>query len=204
MDLPDTELLDRWVAEQNVEAFEQLVARHSGMVYGACRRILGRSADAEDMVQECFIELAGKAATVKRSLAGWLYVVAMRRSMNCLKSGKRRLKREQQYAEMDSATGKEVGPDDLIPLVAEAVAELPQKFREPVVRRFLEGQTFDDITVELNVPRSTVQYRVRKGVERVRKKLKRRGVSIAAPALSLLLKEMSVVNPLIIPITLYF
>ena len=54
----DSALLERWSTRRDVEAFTELVSRHSAMVYTTCKRILQNDADAEDVSQECFIELA--------------------------------------------------------------------------------------------------------------------------------------------------
>ncbi len=40
---PDAILLERYCAERDAEAFTELVHRHAGLVFGACRRICGNS-----------------------------------------------------------------------------------------------------------------------------------------------------------------
>ena len=54
----DRVLLEQWSKQGDGEAFGALVSRYGGMVYGACRRILGNPTDAEDIAQECFEALA--------------------------------------------------------------------------------------------------------------------------------------------------
>ena len=50
------------------------------MVYATCKRILGNATEAEDVAQECFVELLRGRANVQSSLAPWLYTVAIRRA----------------------------------------------------------------------------------------------------------------------------
>ncbi len=81
--LSDSDLLDRFVTrvEGGEAAFETLVSRHSGMVMGVCRQILGSSDDAEDAFQATFLVLVRQAGSIrkKESLGPWLHGVARSR-----------------------------------------------------------------------------------------------------------------------------
>jgi len=54
----DADLLLRFAEHRDEAAFELLVWRHGGMVRATCRRVLGRSADADDAFQIAFLTLA--------------------------------------------------------------------------------------------------------------------------------------------------
>lgn len=183
----DVALFEQWTMTHDADVFADIVSRYSAMVYGTCTRILGNTSEAEDVAQECFIELAQSDAAIKRSLGGWLHTMATRRSLDRIKAEKRRKGREARFA---AKTGGYAEPDwhDLKAHIDEAIAELPETLRVPVVCRFLEGRTHEAIAESLGVSRSTVQYRQRKGLEEVRKKLKRRGVIVGVAALAALLQ----------------
>src|SRR5262245_27907248 len=78
--VPDSDVVARWVDKGDEAAFELLVWRHGPMVLGTCRRILGRTPDADDAFQATFLTLIRKAGHVRvgTSVGGWLHRVAFR------------------------------------------------------------------------------------------------------------------------------
>src|SRR3954464_5391701 len=76
----DNELLKRFLANRDANAFEALVRRHGPMVLALCRRILRNPQDAEDAFQAAFLVLVREAASIARPelLGNWLYGVASR------------------------------------------------------------------------------------------------------------------------------
>ena len=69
MSTTDVGLWERWKAARDPDAFAEIVSRHSSMVFSASKRVLGNAADAEEVVQECFLELLGLRARIHSSLA---------------------------------------------------------------------------------------------------------------------------------------
>src|SRR5882757_3351941 len=78
--LEDAVLLQRFVAANDREAFELLVARHGPMVLGTARRLVDNSHDAEDVFQAVFLSLARLAKTIRqgRTLPAWLHQATRR------------------------------------------------------------------------------------------------------------------------------
>ena len=76
--LSDGQLLDAFIAHRDEAAFEAIVHRHSAMVLGVCRRIVGHAQDAEDAFQATFLVLVRKATSVvpREAVGNWLYGVA--------------------------------------------------------------------------------------------------------------------------------
>jgi len=186
MAAPDVALYERWRSTRDPEAFAEIVSRHSAMVYGTCKRVLGNPSDAEDAAQECFIELARARKSIRCSLGGWLHRVAVRRSLNLIRAERRRKRREARFMErMD--TNNEVTWDDVQAHVDEAIAALPDKLREPIIYRFLEGQTQNAIARNLGISSSTVQCRLSNGIEETRKLLRKRGIVTPSTVLVFLL-----------------
>jgi RNA polymerase sigma factor (sigma-70 family) len=175
MNSSDGVLLGRWQNSRDPEAFRTLVERHSDMVYGTCRRVLRNTADAEEVAQECFLNLSLARDDTFRSLGGWLHTLATHRSLDRLKSDERRHAREQRYIDLTDAAETEAW-NDIQEWIDEAIEGLPAKFRGPLVSHYLERESHAQIAERAGIPRSTVSRYIARGVDEVRKSLKRRGV----------------------------
>jgi RNA polymerase sigma factor (sigma-70 family) len=190
---PDDTLLDRFVDQRDAAAFEELVHRHGPMVMGVCRRVLGRTADAEDAFQATFLVLLRKAGTFGRrgSLAGWLYTAAHRVALRARASAARRRECErdamksQHFALMDD----DQAWNDLRPVIDEELGRLPEKYREPVVLCYLEGNTEQEAARQLECPVGTLSWRLVHARELLRTRLTKRGVVLSTGLLSMLLAE---------------
>lgn len=179
----DRALFDRWAFGRDAEAFQEIVSRHSGMVYGVCRRILANAADAEDVAQECFETLAQPGNKPGAYLGAWLHRVAANASLKHIRAAKRRRDREQRYVSQTDQDD-EIEWQEIYGYVDEAIAGLPEKVRAPIVAHFLEGQTHKAIAQSIGLSRQAVAYRINKGIEYIRKSLQRRGIRVASSALA--------------------
>ena len=78
--MTERQLLDRFIAQNDHEAFKSLVEQHGPMVLSVCRSILLRQHDVEDAFQTTFLILARRASTIKHleTVGPWLHRVALR------------------------------------------------------------------------------------------------------------------------------
>ncbi len=187
MNTNDLALLDRWRRQRDAEAFRELVARHAGMVYGTCCRILGNATDAEDVTQDCFLQLAQRPLRPKRSVGGWLHALATHRALDRMKAESRRRAREERFG---NAPEPQRERESLSDHVDEALAALDEMQRTLLVLHFFEGHSHDEIARGLDVSRSTVTRRIADGVEQVRTRLRAKGVTIPSAALAAALIEL--------------
>src|SRR5439155_16277865 len=98
----DADLLERFIRQQDRDAFAGLVERHGPLVLGVCRRILSQEHDVEDAFQATFLVLARRARTIRkqRSIAGWLFTVAQRVAWSARAGMNRRHLLEQRVPDM--------------------------------------------------------------------------------------------------------
>src|SRR5581483_9928620 len=77
-ELPDAQLLERFVNRRDEAAFEVLVLRYGGMVLNVCGRLLPRAEDRQDAFQATFLALTRRAGSIGKgaSVGSWLYKVA--------------------------------------------------------------------------------------------------------------------------------
>jgi RNA polymerase sigma factor (sigma-70 family) len=198
----DARDLAEYASTRAPDAFERLANRYANVVFAACLRRLGSREDAEDASQAVFAALAMKAASVKpRHLLSWLHGTAMRTAAFMARTRARRARHEEEAARMKPTqveTPPEPGPDPAV-LRARLDAELerlPAKLREAVTRHYLAGQSHAELARALGIPEGTAASRVGAGLEKLRRRLAGRGVSLGASALSAaLLSEANVTAP---------
>jgi RNA polymerase sigma-70 factor (ECF subfamily) len=82
-------------AQADAIAFEALFLEHWPRVYGALGRLLGDSAEAEDLALETFWRLYRHPPGQRDNVGGWLYRVAMNLGYNRLRSARRRARYEE-------------------------------------------------------------------------------------------------------------
>jgi RNA polymerase sigma factor (sigma-70 family) len=178
--------LQRFVSQRDQDAFATLVRRHAPLVWGTCRRVLGQRQDAEDAFQATFLVLARKANAVswQSSVGGWLYTVAQRLSVRARRQDARRRALEQQASQPAMVEGslRELGA-----VVDEELQRLPEKYRLPLLLHYLEGKTAEETARELGHTRGTFYNRLSRGLELLRGRLTRRGLTLSASLLSVAL-----------------
>jgi RNA polymerase sigma factor (sigma-70 family) len=177
----DADLIRAFQKDRNPEAFAEIVARHGPVVLGVARRVLGRSADVDDVFQATFLTLARNIRSVRDPyrLAGWLHRVALR-------TARRALTRRKPTLPMETANGvgTALEPRDLswregLQILDAELNALPARLRSPLVLCYLDGLTRDEAARRLGYSLAKLKRRLEEGRGRLRARLVRRGVSAA-------------------------
>jgi RNA polymerase sigma factor (sigma-70 family) len=191
-DLTDRQLLDRFTADRDEEAFATLVARHAPLVLGVSRRVLGNEQDAEDVFQAAFLLLGRKAGTVgwHESVGNWLYCVAYHLASKLRLQSARRRKHEHEAATMQARNASDpVDWQQLGRVLDEELHQVPEKYRMPLLLCYLHGKTRDEAAEQLGWTLGEVKGRLERGRELLRSRLTRRGLTLSAALLPALLTE---------------
>ena len=205
--LSDRELLDRFTAQHDDNAFRSLLRRHGPMVLRVCQGVIKDHDTAQDTVQATFLVLATKTASLHsvESLGAWLHKVAYDLARQTLDKRQRQLAREARVLPRTVATPlAEVSAEELLTILDEEVAKLPERYRVPLILCYLEGKNIGHVAQELGCAQSTLYERFQQGRELLRKRLTRRGLTLSVTALgSLFLQNAAsaAVPPLLVAST---
>lgn len=185
--MSDPELLARYVATGDTEAFRTLVERHIDLVYSVARRHLRDAAAAEDVVQIVFVELYRTAQRIKPGmpLVAWLHLVSRRMASNARRGELRRQARENAAAELQIMNPPPPAWTEVEPLLDEAVESLPAADRTAILLRYFESKSLREVGAALGLSDDAAQKRVTRAVERLRDFFLRRGVVITTASLTI-------------------
>jgi RNA polymerase sigma-70 factor (ECF subfamily) len=173
----DAHVLERMAAGDG-GALRELYDRHARSVYSLAVRILRSQPDAEDLVQEVFVQawrLAGRYDTSRGTVAGWLLMQAKSRAIDRLRG--RRSRPEGVVVDpsvVDAAADASEGADAQLVRAQEAervrraLDDLPLLQRTAVELAYYEGLTHTEIAERLEQPLGTVKTRIRQGLLRLR------------------------------------
>lgn len=175
----DAELLRRFMERHDRQAAETLIQRHGQLVMNVCRRILGRSANADDAFQATFLVLlrGGLRLREPRSLAAWLYGTAWRIAVRL----RTKLARQQSMEAgmephaVENPFEQVAARHDLEVFDAE-LARLPERYRASLVLHYLEGRSQREIAQTLGATEAAVEGLLKRGRTELRARLARRGV----------------------------
>ncbi|HKP73650.1 MAG TPA: sigma-70 family RNA polymerase sigma factor [Pyrinomonadaceae bacterium] len=176
-DNADTELLHA-VARGDESALAALYDRYSSILLGLLLRILHSRVEAEDVLQEVFLQIWQRAASFDESRGRpftWMVTLARSRAIDRLRSLQSR-QRADDASLRDAPESVGDASDDLYhaeqrEIVRAALAEIPEEQRAALVLAYFEGLTQSEIAERLGQPLGTVKTRMRSGLGKLRELL---------------------------------
>jgi RNA polymerase sigma-70 factor, ECF subfamily len=168
-------LLQR-IASGDGEAFRRFYDRYASLAFTFAIRLLGSRSDAEDLLQEVFLQVWRQAQSYspeRGSPEAWLITITRSRAIDKLRSTRRRDMSPLSPGEPARLEGgTHVAPPTQASeakLTVEGVlTKLPEAQRVVLELAYFDGLTQSEIAVRLSEPLGTVKTRIRAGLERLR------------------------------------
>ncbi len=156
------------------EAFAALVERHQHAVFNLAYRMTGNAAEAEDVAQESFIRAYQKLAQfrIDGSFRNWTLGICANLTRNRFRQRTRREAAEQRHAEFVEFDGPALPGPDRHEVLDHALMSLPETTRIPVVLKYIEGLSIEDIARTLRIGTSAAKMRLLRGREDLLARLK--------------------------------
>jgi RNA polymerase sigma factor (sigma-70 family) len=165
------------IAAGDQAAVAECMDKYGGLIWSLARQFLRSAEDAEDVVQDIFIELWSKADSFDPDKAGettFVAMIARRRIIDRL----RKLGRQPQMEELDEAGLLDQGSDsnhsETVTDLAKAekvIAVLKPESQKVLYLSIYQGHSHNEISELLNVPLGTVKTTIRRGLIKIREYL---------------------------------
>lgn len=170
----DVELV-RAIAQGDEQALAALYDRHGPTLFGLLLRILNDRLEAEDVLQDVFVQVWQEACRFDESRGRpftWLVTIARSRAIDRVRA---RGSRDRKETEASRANWEETYDiaDDAIrseesELIHRALAEIPREQREVILLAYFHGLSQSEIASRTGTPLGTIKTRMRAGIKRLK------------------------------------
>jgi RNA polymerase sigma-70 factor (ECF subfamily) len=167
------------IQNEDPEALSQLYDRYNGIIKALILRVIHNEAEADDLLQEIFMEIWNQAKNFSAQRGkplGWMVTLARRRAIDGLRKKQayaragERLKEEteqQPSAWGHNATETDVNLGDTRQLIRKVIDSLPPAQQEAVELAFFQGMSQREIAAKTNTPLGTVKTRLELGLKKI-------------------------------------
>ena len=163
----------------DADALSQLYDRYNGIMRALILRIIHNETEADDLLQEVFMEIWNQAknfSAEKGKPLGWMVTLTRRRAIDALRKkqayarAEERLQAEperQPLAWVENATEKDIEAGDTRVLMAKVINSLPEAQQQVIELAFFRGMSQREIAFHTNIPLGTVKTRLELGLKKI-------------------------------------
>lgn len=153
------------IRTKNQELFSELILRYQQKLFYYVNRLINHPDEAEDIVQDVFLKvyknLHGYDSRLKFS--SWIYRIAHNEAVNWLRKHTKYKKEsieQSEYLENVLSDGKNIAEELELKVSLEqaqqVISQLPDKYREVMILKFIEERSYEEISDILRKPVNTV------------------------------------------------
>jgi RNA polymerase sigma-70 factor, ECF subfamily len=174
----DVELMSG-VQAGDPDALSNLYDRYNGILKALILRVVHNEAEADDLLQEVFMEIWNQAknfSPTKGKPLGWMVTLARRRAIDGLRKkqsyarAEERLQTEpeqQPTAWVQNITEQEIRAGDTRTLMAKVINSLPEPQQQAIELAFFQGMSQREIAAKTDTPLGTVKTRLELGLKKI-------------------------------------
>ncbi len=150
--------------ETREQVFERLIEEKLGMLRGTAMRILGSPADVDDAVQQALMTAWRKydAFRGQSEFATWVTRILINVCYDMVRDRARERDVLADYGESGSVSGGDEEDSRLLDRLEEAIARLPELYRESLSLGVLSGHSPEEAAAMLGCSRNTLYQRIHK------------------------------------------
>ncbi|RFU61021.1 RNA polymerase sigma factor SigW [Peribacillus glennii] len=174
------------VLKGDQNAFAEIVELYKDKVFQICYRMLGNRHEAEDLAQEAFVRAYVNihSFNITMKFSTWLYRIATNLCIDRLRKKKPDFYLDAEvagtegldmYSQIPADTAlpeDEVESMELQETIQAQIEKLPEKYRAPIVLKYIEELSLKEISEILDLPVGTVKTRIHRGREALRNQLR--------------------------------
>jgi RNA polymerase sigma-70 factor (ECF subfamily) len=175
-DTEDLKLIQHLQQGQH-DALTELFAKYSGYVFGIARRMLREDGEAEEVVQQVFLDIyraANQFDESKGSFKNWLFQFAFHRTINRRNhleakgfySGKEL--HEQQLSFGGAGRALQLSSQETVHLIEQLLNSIKPKQRDAIKLTFFEGLTAEEIAEQTGETAAAVRHNLYRGLSKLR------------------------------------
>jgi len=156
-------------------AFQELVDRHTDLVFALIARTVQDRSRAEDLAQDVFLRVHRGLPYFRGEarLSTWIYRIV---ANVCLQdhskpAGSESLDDDRRSRSAPGATDRQFGDLELRDRLEKAIARLPANYRLVIAAHYLQGMRYEDLAEALDLPLGTVKVQLHRAKQQLRRLL---------------------------------
>jgi RNA polymerase sigma-70 factor (ECF subfamily) len=167
------------IQKEDADALSCLYDRYNGIVKALILRILHNDTEADDLLQEVFMEIWNQAknfSAAKGKPLGWMVTLTRRRAIDALRKKQAYARAEERFqaepeqqplAWVQNVTEDEIHAGDTRALMSKVINSLPVAQQQVIELAFFQGMSQREIASHTNIPLGTVKTRLELGLKKI-------------------------------------